>query len=689
MREEELISILDQQVARLSHADRTAVLLRFYERQSLKQVGETLGISEEAAKKRVQRAVEKLRMRMAGQHIPVRAEVLGAILLEKLVQPAPAKLAGVILAHASPQAEAVVTAGQSNISGKLAIKVTSSGKAVLATSGAVLATALVAAGITVALARHGHPKIPDKLIISRSTTYITHPLAKDGLPDYKLAIKQYLMRGVTPDNNAAVPAIELAMQGFREAGGGPKIHYRKMGTYQLKLLGAAPPKKPIPRIDFIDQFFRKHPPQGYKLPNPRMIGFAGPDYSVMEQLEEGYALDFPWRESRCFDLWAAMLQEKAATEMMRTASLLPRFYVPSVYDPKRFKGLIAWFMPTGFIVGGAGECMCYRATLDLGRGHLGKCRNNLLAATRLAMLAYQQPDNVGGSVGNTLFRKLLYAYRTLLGQLRDHPRKLAQVWKTIHAIRVPPPLRPQCIHVSRLEALKLLLSCYRHRLTPPMQPLVQTLSKQRMPENIVQHPPTGIHWNWQFYHLNETFDELAAMAPQPPYSPAGRRLKALTPSWVSAGHYIGVLGGWNPGTVGNIPKSLKRLLSEKLPVNVRYHNMILLATGALDAWPAYTHDVMRSLMLVKIAYALEVYHITHDTYPGSLVALSPAFFNHPPVDPVTGRFPMYNRQGNGYDLAESKGNLRSHGVPRIPYFGPQCIVMPPPAPTGWQKGPFP
>ena len=58
---ERIVPHLDQAVASLSEADRSAVLLRFYQRKALSEVGERLGVSEEAAKKRVSRTVEKLR----------------------------------------------------------------------------------------------------------------------------------------------------------------------------------------------------------------------------------------------------------------------------------------------------------------------------------------------------------------------------------------------------------------------------------------------------------------------------------------------------------------------------------------------------------------------------------------------------------------------------------------------------
>lgn len=66
---EELSSTLDEAVACLSESDRQAVLLRFYEHKSLAEVGTILGVTEEAAKKRVARAVDKLRKYFASRGV--------------------------------------------------------------------------------------------------------------------------------------------------------------------------------------------------------------------------------------------------------------------------------------------------------------------------------------------------------------------------------------------------------------------------------------------------------------------------------------------------------------------------------------------------------------------------------------------------------------------------------------------
>src|SRR5213594_3696712 len=53
--------VLDDAMHELSEVDRTAVVLRFFEDRSLKEVGLALGLNENAARMRVERALEKLR----------------------------------------------------------------------------------------------------------------------------------------------------------------------------------------------------------------------------------------------------------------------------------------------------------------------------------------------------------------------------------------------------------------------------------------------------------------------------------------------------------------------------------------------------------------------------------------------------------------------------------------------------
>src|SRR4029077_14185725 len=58
---DEIKLVLDDVMHGLREKERHAILLRFFEGKTLTQVGHALGLNENAARKRVERALEKLR----------------------------------------------------------------------------------------------------------------------------------------------------------------------------------------------------------------------------------------------------------------------------------------------------------------------------------------------------------------------------------------------------------------------------------------------------------------------------------------------------------------------------------------------------------------------------------------------------------------------------------------------------
>lgn len=79
---------LDDALSRLKPADRNAVLLRFVQEQSLAEVGACLGLSENTARMRVSRALEKIRAHLNKAGIAVSVGLLSALLEEQTSQAA-------------------------------------------------------------------------------------------------------------------------------------------------------------------------------------------------------------------------------------------------------------------------------------------------------------------------------------------------------------------------------------------------------------------------------------------------------------------------------------------------------------------------------------------------------------------------------------------------------------------------
>jgi RNA polymerase sigma factor (sigma-70 family) len=128
---------LDTALGELSEPDRDAVLLRYFERKSAREMAGILGTSEDAAQKRVSRAVERLREFFAKRGVTVGAGALVAVLSANAVQASPAGLAVAISTAAVLAGTVATTATATAIK---TIAMTTLQKALIA---AILTTAVV------------------------------------------------------------------------------------------------------------------------------------------------------------------------------------------------------------------------------------------------------------------------------------------------------------------------------------------------------------------------------------------------------------------------------------------------------------------------------------------------------------------------------------------------------------------
>jgi RNA polymerase sigma factor (sigma-70 family) len=91
---------LDAALDKLAEADRAAILLRYFERKSAKEIGDALQISEEAAQKRVTRALERLRGLLVGRESALTTASLAALIATQAVVAAPLGLSTSVSAAA-------------------------------------------------------------------------------------------------------------------------------------------------------------------------------------------------------------------------------------------------------------------------------------------------------------------------------------------------------------------------------------------------------------------------------------------------------------------------------------------------------------------------------------------------------------------------------------------------------------
>jgi uncharacterized protein (TIGR03435 family) len=136
--------LLDAAMAGLNETDRYAVVLRFFDGKSIREVGAALGANEDAAKKRVSRALEKLRTFFARRGVSSTTAIIAGAISANSVQAAPVALAKAVTAIAVAKGAAASGSTLTLIKG--ALKIMAWTKAKSAIVGSVIV--LLAAGTT-------------------------------------------------------------------------------------------------------------------------------------------------------------------------------------------------------------------------------------------------------------------------------------------------------------------------------------------------------------------------------------------------------------------------------------------------------------------------------------------------------------------------------------------------------------
>jgi RNA polymerase sigma factor (sigma-70 family) len=150
---EQLRPVLDEVLSELGEADRDAVMLRFFEGRAFRDVGTALQLSEDAARMRVERALEKLRGTLARRGVTSTVAALGIVLAQQGAIAAPAGLATSVTGAALAGA----TAGGSLAAGAIGFMSTAK-----ITAGVTTIAAIAAIGF--GLAQHGQRRAAEQAL---------------------------------------------------------------------------------------------------------------------------------------------------------------------------------------------------------------------------------------------------------------------------------------------------------------------------------------------------------------------------------------------------------------------------------------------------------------------------------------------------------------------------------------------
>ena len=149
----EIAPLLDSAIGSLSELDRQAVVLRYFDGKSLRQVADALGANEEAAKKRVARALEKLRAYFARRGVNSTTAIVADAISAQSVQAAPAAFAKSVTSVALAKGMAANPYTSTLVRGALRLMIWNKVKfVVLAGAGLLLASGIAVVAIDTARA---------------------------------------------------------------------------------------------------------------------------------------------------------------------------------------------------------------------------------------------------------------------------------------------------------------------------------------------------------------------------------------------------------------------------------------------------------------------------------------------------------------------------------------------------------
>ena len=152
----QLAPLLDDAMSRLSEKDRALVALRFFENKSVAETAAVLGIQEWAARKRVERAMQKLRGYFYKHGVASTTATLAVAISVNSVQAAPTALAQTAAAAAIAKGAAASTSTLTLAKGALNVMAWTKAKTAIVAGVGILLAIGIGTTATVSVARHQH-----------------------------------------------------------------------------------------------------------------------------------------------------------------------------------------------------------------------------------------------------------------------------------------------------------------------------------------------------------------------------------------------------------------------------------------------------------------------------------------------------------------------------------------------------
>ena len=486
---------------------------------------------------------------------------------------------------------------------------------------------------------------PPRIRVSKKTTYLLGPLRKDGFIDYGAAINARASKGVTPQNNAAVPLAEAL---------GPSIFspekYRRKFFEKLGI--PVPPEQGLYFLD-MEQFSRRR--RGTK---QQRDAYRKDLYNQQEESMNG-----PWSRKRLPKLAAWLEYNRKPLEIVKSGLRREKWYHPMILMNDDAT-LISVLLPIIQQTRSMARALTARALLSVQERRLDDATGDLLASHRLARHAGSGQSLIEALVGYAVEAMACHADAKMLSSGRLSKKQLTDFRRELTRL---PPLSPIAEKINNFERLAAL-DAVRLLANGGINALSELSSLEQPGESfVVTTQPSEldglsikikvlnallkqVDWNIVLTMVNTEFDRVNAAMAKPTFA---ERKKAIA----AYGQHLGEL-------VKNLPRLTDLVLgalNQKFLSEMVGGLFIRFMMPAITAGRVAEDRNVTRMQLTIVAVALERYRKANGRFPMALSALRPKFLSQIPKDLYSEKPLVFKPSRNGYLLYAVGRNREDDG----------------------------
>lgn len=454
--------------------------------------------------------------------------------------------------------------------------------------------------------------------VSPETTFITEPLAADGLPDYRAALLAMAGPAPPPEENAAAALLQLCWPLGIEEADLPKV---------CAALG-------VPN----------EPPGDPLCPPDKDAGFKISDAMYDAATEQ------PWTGGDLPEVEAWLITNEAKIDRLAAASRLSVYWLPT-WAFHRTGGSIweswveSWEPLYDFESRRANQILMCRANWHIGKGRWGDAWRDLHAASRLgAMLIAPERGPqflvtrlVAHAIQSSADKALT---KCLLCEPAVPRDVLAEIRQDLEARR-PPSAMGDTALAERIFVMDMLV--FAGRRAPGGRRERIEIFGDIFPPDTSRLLHASLDWNSLLHQVNTDYDRIDAALQLGTHR---ERLAAFERLDESHNEEIREWDQW--------PGRLMTILSRGYRTR-RVGASIQSNTFGAAIWAAPLARSQALLEMTRTAAALAAWRIDHEgeasLYPEQLGDLVPTYLSAIPIDPFTDKPFIYERRGEGYLLA--------------------------------------